>query len=146
MACQAQRQGAQAAQAEEHLLRPRGLARQHMAGFELFVGLAVDRGGDAEHRVGMAPDIFCGGLDRQVDAMGQRLEIDRRRPAVVDHHGDAARLGQFGDRRHVLNLEAPGPWGFQIDHGGIGAEQGGDAGADFGIVELFQPRPLRCAR
>ena len=46
-------------------------ARGHVA------ALADDR---AEHHVGMAADIFGAGLDRQVDALVERAEVERASP------------------------------------------------------------------
>ena len=37
----------------------------------------------------MADDIFGGGLDRHVHPMGERLEVERRRPGIVHYHHGA---------------------------------------------------------
>src|SRR3546814_4961861 len=73
-------------------------------------------GGDrADHHVRMAHDIFGAGEDRDVDAMRQRREIERRRPGIVDQRDDAARAGDGGDRRDILHLERQGTGGFEED-------------------------------
>ena len=40
----------------------------------------------SQHHIGMAADIFGGGLDGEIDAMLQRLEEQRRRPGIVHQH------------------------------------------------------------
>ena len=44
----------------------------------------------AQHHIGMAADIFGGGLDRQVHAMLEGLEVQRRCPGIVDQDRRAA--------------------------------------------------------
>ena len=46
------------------------------------------RGDRAEHRIGMADDIFGAGEDRDVDARGDRREQQRRRPGIVEQRRD----------------------------------------------------------
>ena len=43
----------------------------------------------AQHHVGVAAEIFGGGMDGQVDAVVERPEVERRRPGVVEQHGGA---------------------------------------------------------
>ena len=53
----------------------------------------------------MADDVLSGGLDRDVDAVGERLEEVSTRPCVV-HGDDRARIVcHLGDRRDVHDLE-----------------------------------------
>ena len=61
------------------------------AGFGAPSGRSALVGGDgAQHRVGMADDVLGRGLDRDVDAVRERLEVERARPGVVHHHQGAA--------------------------------------------------------
>jgi len=53
----------------------------------------------------MAHDIFGGGLDRDVDAMGERLEVEGRCPRIVQDDHRAGSVRGFHDRRNVLHLE-----------------------------------------
>jgi hypothetical protein len=82
----------------------------------------------------MADDIFGAGLDRQVDAMPEGVEEQRRRPGVVEQHRGAMPMGNAGDQRHVLHLEALRPRSLQVDGLGIGADQRLDTGADQRVV------------
>ena len=68
-------------------------------------GVAIGRD-RAEHHVGMAAEIFGAGLDRQIDAVIERAEIERRRPGIVHQHQRAFGVRGRGDRRDVLHLEA----------------------------------------
>ncbi len=92
------------------------------------------RGDGAEHGVGMADDIFGGGLDRDIDPVGERLEEQRRRPGIVhDDHGAGLMRG-FGDRWDVLHLEALRAGRLGEHHLGPVAEQILDRRADQRVV------------
>ena len=47
-------------------------------------------GDGAQHGVGVADDVLGAGLDRDVDAVRERLEVERARPGVVHRHQRAA--------------------------------------------------------
>jgi hypothetical protein len=59
----------------------------------------------AEHQVGMAADIFAAGLDYEIDALLECLEIERACPGIVHQHDHAMGMGSCCDRGHVLDLE-----------------------------------------
>ena len=67
--------------------------------------------------------------------MVERLEVERRRPGVVDQHGRAVLLGDRGDRVDVLHLEGLRAGRLEIDDLGVGLDQLLDAGADHRIEE-----------
>ena len=67
-------------------------------------GLAV-RGDGAEHEVGVPADVFRAGLDREVDALVERAEIERARPRVVHEHDGVAGVRHLGDGGNVLDVE-----------------------------------------
>ena len=88
--------------------RPRARRRDrdpHASWRPLADGFLV-HGDGAEHDVGMAADIFRRRLDRHVGAMGERLEIERRRPSVVENDHRAGCMRGLGDGRNVLHLES----------------------------------------
>ena len=67
--------------------------------------------------------------------MVERLEVERRRPGIVDQHGGAMLLGDAGDRIDVLHLEGLRARRLEIDDLGVGLDQLLDAGADHRIEE-----------
>ena len=98
----------------------------------------------AEQHVGMAGRIFRRGVDRDVDAMVERAEIERRRPGVVHHDDRAACMRGLGDRRNVLHLERVGARRFGEHDLGVRLHQRGDAGADMRVVILdLDAEPLQ---
>ncbi len=77
------RHGAQAAQREEDVVGADADDRAVRCAF-LSAGNALRVGRHAaEHDVGVAADIFGAGLDRDVDAFLERLEIEWRCPGIV---------------------------------------------------------------
>ena len=83
----------------------------------------------------MADDVLGAGVDREIAAVVERLEVERRRPGIVDQHGGAVLLGDAGDGIDVLHLEGLRAGRLEIDHLGVGLDQLLDAGADHGIEE-----------
>ena len=104
MALKPHAEAAQAPQAEIDVLRPRAKA-------EVLMRLGDRRraslvhGDGAEHDVRMAADIFRRCLDRDIGAMGERLEIERRRPGIVENDHRSGSMRGLGDGRNVLHLE-----------------------------------------
>ena len=78
----------------------------------------------------MAADIFGAGLDRQVDAFFQRLEIERARPGVVHQHQRAVLVRDRGDGRDVLHLEVSEP-GASVNTARV-----------FGCISAAMPAPI----
>src|SRR5690242_1293451 len=68
-------------------------------------GDLLARGDGAEHRIGMADDVFGGSLDRDIHAMSKRLEVERRSPGIVENDHGAGVVRSFHDCRDVLYLE-----------------------------------------
>ena len=96
--------GAQAAQREVAIVG-RGVEAEILAGrLGRLEHLPRGAGDDAHHRVGVADDVLGAGVDREVAAMVERLEVERRRPGVVDQHGRAVLLG---DARRWRRRPAP---------------------------------------
>ncbi len=126
-------QGAQSAQGEVDVVRPGAMTDIGGHRAHLFVHLL---GGDdgAEHHVGMADDVFGGGVDRHVDAVLKRRKQPRRGPGVVHQHRGAAVVRYRRNRRHVLHLEGQRARRFDIDDFGVGPHQPGDALADQRVV------------
>ena len=67
--------------------------------------------------------------------MVERLEVERRRPGVVDQHRGAVLLGDRGDGVDVLHLEGLRAGRLEIDDLGVGPHQLRDVGADHRIEE-----------
>jgi hypothetical protein len=67
--------------------------------------MAFVRGDVTDHHIGMAADIFCGRLYRQIDAMFERIEEDRRGPGVVEQNRRAVLACNASNRRNVLHFE-----------------------------------------
>ena len=67
--------------------------------------------------------------------MLERLEVERRRPGVVDDHRGAVLLGDGGGGVDVLHFESLRTGRLEIDHLGVGPHQLLDAGADHRIEE-----------
>ena len=125
--------GAQPAQAEIDVIGADAEAeRVHRIG-EPLPGRLVCRNG-AEHHVGMAADIFGGGLDRKVDPLLEGTKIERGRPGIVHQHHRALGVGGGRDGRHVLDFERERARRFHEHGAGVGLDQRGDAAADQRIV------------
>ena len=136
-------EAAQAPQAEIDILGPGAEAKLVMRASNRGAGL-LGRGDGAEHRIGMTHDIFGGGLDRYVGAVRERLEIERRRPRVVQNDNSAARMRRLGDGRNVLHLEGLRAWRLGEHHFGVVGDELVDAGADQRIViGGFDAEPLQ---
>ena len=67
--------------------------------------------------------------------MVEGLEIERRRPGIVDGDARPAGMGDLGYRRHILHLEGLRTRRLQIDQLRLRAHQLRDAGADGGVEE-----------
>ena len=76
----------------------------------------------AHQDVGMACDVFGGGMHDNIDANSQRLEVKRRCPCVVDHAPDAMLLAFGGDCRHVRQFKAVRTRRFHHQQGRVGFE------------------------
>src|SRR4029450_6462369 len=119
-------EAAQTAQAEIDVLRPDTEAEILMRLDDRSKGL-LRRGDRTEHDVGMTTDIFRRGLDPEGGTVGERLEIERRRPGVVENDQRALSMGSLGDGRKVLHLESLGAWGFGEHHPRLIGDQPADA-------------------
>ena len=126
-------QRAQAAQREIHVVRPDAQAGGVDEVLERRQRPGIGRHA-AEHDVGVAADIFGAGLDRQVDAFVEGAEIQRRAPGVVGQHHGALVVGDLGDGRDVLHLEALRARRLGEHGAGVRPEQRRDAGADQRVV------------
>ncbi len=82
----------------------------------------------------MAADVLGRGVDAEVDAVLEGLEVQRRRPGVVEHGENASTARGRGDRGHVLHLEGQRAWRFHVDDPGLGPDQARDLGADQRVV------------
>jgi len=124
---------AQAAQSEIHVVgsdaQAHGLHRVAQAARVLLVC-----GDDAQHDVGVSADVFRAGLDREIDALGERRKIQRARPGVVHQHHGVPGMRGFGDRRNVLHLERQRARRFGEHRAGVGLNQARDSRSDQWIV------------
>ena len=84
--------GAQSAQAEIDVVGADAESHRVYRIGEPLPGCLVCRDG-AEHHVGMAADILGAGLDREIDALFERTEIERARPGIVHQHHGAFGVG-----------------------------------------------------
>ena len=84
----------------------------------------------------MAGRVFGGGVHGHVDAVLERLEVERRRPGIVHDDDGAAGMRRLGDRRNVLHLVGVRARRFREHQFGVGLHQARYAGADLGVVIL----------
>ena len=126
-------QRAQPAQREIHVV---GSHAQPHRGDGLFQPRPQRRIGryGPEHHVGVPADVFGSGLNRQVDAFGECLEVQRRRPGVVHQDGQAALVRSGGDGGNVLHFQGLRARRLDEDRARVRPEHAGDAGADQRIV------------
>src|SRR6266404_3904945 len=103
---------AQTAQSEIGFIA-RGTEAQRAMGVDQPVLMSCVGGDRAHHDVGMAADVFRHCLHREIDAMAKRIEIERRRPGVVEDHGRAALVRDSRNGRDVLYLEGERTGAFQ---------------------------------
>ena len=90
----------------------------------------------------MAHDVLSRGLHREIDAVHDRLEIERRRPGVVDDRLDARRRARLRNGPDVLDLHrVPAPE-IEIDGARLRTNQLRDTGADV-RVEKGRRHPIR---
>ena len=82
----------------------------------------------------MAADIFCGRVERHVDAVLEGAEQVGRPPGVIHDDLGAVTVRDGGDRRHVLHLEGQGARRLDIDDLCVGPHQLRNAVADQRIV------------
>ncbi len=148
--------GAQAAQGQPAIVRAGILAQPARAGVQRVpVRGAVHRDA-ADQDVGVPGRVFGRRLDRDIDAVPERLEV-MDPPGVVHHHLDAPgglprramrmRMRRARDRRDVLHLEGVAARAFGVHDRGVRAQQRGDAGpVDQRIVETrLDAEPLQHA-
>jgi hypothetical protein len=98
------RQRAQAAHPEVGLLRARADAQQILGVGDVLGGARIASDG-AEDRVSMADDVLGRRLDRYVDAVLERFEVERARPGVVHQQPQVLVSGNARNRGDVLHLE-----------------------------------------
>ena len=120
MPLQPHRERAQAAQAEIDVVGPFAQPGEAHGILEVRDRRRIGRDG-AEHHVGMAADIFGAGLDREIDAVVERAEIERRRPGIVHQDQRAFGVRGLGDGGGVLHFEAQRARRFEIDRAGVRA-------------------------
>ncbi len=82
----------------------------------------------------MAADIFGAGLDRDVDAVIERPEVERARPGIVHQHDRVLRMRRRGDRRDVLHLEGERARRLGEHSARVRLQQKGNAVADARVV------------
>ena len=114
------------------IVRPGAVAQVVGLTFDLLVQVGGNRNGP-QHGVGMADDVLGRGLNRNVDAVLERLEIESGAPGVVHDHLRAAGMGGLDDRRDVLHLEGLRTGRLDEHDPGLGTHQVGDPGADLRI-------------
>ncbi|QTK78573.1 hypothetical protein AT6N2_C0715 [Agrobacterium tumefaciens] len=106
---------------------------------------------EAHQDIRMTRGIFGGGMDGDIDAEIQGLEIKRRRPGIVHRHDAIMPVRDIGDQPHILNFEGVGARRFQMHQLRVRADQGLDAFPDRRIVifhldaQLFQHRVAEAA-
>ena len=133
VARQPHRQRAQAAQRQIAVVGRRAMTKHVGHRLDLAPVLLL-RDDDAEHRVGMADDVLRGRVHHGIDAVPQRLEVQRRAPGVVHHHHGAVGVRGFDDGGNVLHLEGQRPRRLRVDEAGGGPHQAGDVAPGEGIV------------
>ncbi len=119
--------------AKKHVVGPDAQAHRLHHSLERRQSFGVCRHA-AEHDVGMAADIFCAGLDRQIDAFFEGAGIKRRRPGIVHQHYRAFIVRDACDGGNVLHLEALRAGHFDEHRARVRLEQFVDGGADQRIV------------
>src|SRR6185437_16384838 len=110
---------AKATQAEIDLLRARACAYvlNRLADRQKARFVGRDH---AQHRVRMTDDVFRARLDHSVNTKIKRLQVEWRRPCVVDRRMDSPRFGDRHDGGNVLHVESTGPRRFHINKARIG--------------------------
>ena len=78
--------------------------------------------------VRMAPDIFGGRMEHEVDPEGERLLEDRRRPGIVDEAQGAVLPRQRRQSPDIVGLHGPARRAFEIEE--LGARQRGRDGRE----------------
>ena len=101
---QPDRQGAQAAQCQKQVVRAGGLSKIMGPGFKDFPGPAVG-GGRAQQGVRVADDVFGRRLNRHINPVFKRLEVQGGGPGIVEQHKGACRMGRRADCGQVRHLE-----------------------------------------
>ena len=82
----------------------------------------------------MAADIFRARQDREIHTHRDRLELKRRRPAVVEQGDDPLLVRDRANGRDVLDFEAVGARALHEDGARSVADQFREAGADQRII------------
>ena len=89
----------------------------------------------AHQQVGVAADVLGRRVQRDVDAVRQRLEVERRRPRVVDDAEGVVPARDRREPRHVLHLEGQRARRLQEEHARGRTEQLLQLVADARVVE-----------
>ena len=126
-------EAAQTPQAEIDVLRPDAETEILMRLGDRSQGFLV-HGDGAEHDVGMATDIFRRRLNGHVGTMGERLEIERRRPSIVENDHRAGSVRGLGDGRDVLHFESLRAGRFGENDFRLLGDELCDVGTDAGVV------------
>ena len=79
------------------------------------------RGDHPDHQVRMTREVLRAGLNRDVDAVLQGTEVDRRRPGVVHRDQCPACVRRLRDGGHVLHLERQRAGSLGVDEPGVRA-------------------------
>ena len=82
----------------------------------------------------MADDVLGGGLDRDIDAVLEGLEVVAGAPGIIHDHRGTRLVGLFGDSGDVRHLEGQGSRRLDEYDFGFWPYQLGDATADHGVV------------
>ena len=136
MVAQAHAHRAEAAQGEVAIVG-RGVEAERLAGRLCDLEhLARGTGDDAHHRVGVTDDVLGSGVDGDIAAVVERLEVERRRPGIIDHDGRAGLFGDGGHAVDVLYLEGLRARRLEIDDLGVGPHQLGEAFAADHRIEV----------
>ncbi len=96
--------------------------------------MLLGHGDDAHHQVRVPADVLGGCVDRDVEAVPERLEVQPARPGVIQHAQHAALSGHPRDGRDVLHFEGERARQLQEEDPGVRPDQGFDPGADQRVV------------
>ncbi len=125
--------GAQPPQRQIHVVGARELPHLLVCVLELRPGV-LRAGDETEHGVGVPGHVFGRGLDRDITAFGERLEVVSAAPRVIDRHQPAVPVHGFDDRRHILDFHRVRAGRFKKGEPRVGLQQLADPRSDERVV------------